>query len=167
MYIYTYYNLIVFSKNEGHPKKTGLFGMSARLVSHVQIYQYATNGLTACSQPCPSMLHVYTYIYIYIHNMHLDIQKKLIHTKTSQNIYQHPMCDRLLLIKIDLYPFHHYSNKKTPPLSQRRRRSRARLDRHLSLSNRKRYLLSAEQGFVTSNSGDFSGIYSVKLDIIL
>ena len=67
IYIYTYYNLIVFSKNEGHPKKkTGLFGMSARLVSHVQIYQYATNGLTACSQPCPSMLHVYTYIYIYI-----------------------------------------------------------------------------------------------------
>ena len=135
-------------------------------MSHVQIYQYATNGLTACSQPCPSMLHVYTYIYIPIICTWIS-EKKLIHTKTSQNIYQHPMCDRLLLIKIDLYPFHHYSNKKTPPLSQRRRRSRARLDRHLSLSNRKRYLLSAEQGFVTSNSGDFNGIYSVKLDIIL
>ena len=121
-----------------------------------------------CLFPTLSIYATCVYIYIYTYNMHLDIgKKKLIHTKTSQNIYQHPMCDRLLLIKIDLYPFHHYSNKKTPPLSQRRRRSRARLDRHLSLSNRKRYLLSAEQGFVTSNSGDFNGIYSVKLDIIL
>ena len=65
-----------------------------------------------CLFPTLSIYATCVYIYIYIHNMHLDIQKKLIHTKTSQNIYQHPMCDRLLLIKIDLYPFHHYSNKK-------------------------------------------------------